>query len=247
MWLIREEDVEIVDQARFNQASSPIDFSLELSGIAKISDDDNRLFNVIPIRSREKQLRIELSHWDRIIDSLGYSVFASQQSLVSLSTLEHSAWADATERVENARMHLRYGEDDDALRECLSALEGVVSAPYKPASWESCVPALQSQKVEGIVELFSGSATYCNKVGHHRDRGHRDDTGELLAMPLDHWEADLAIAIALYLLTYIHRLQSNGSLTTTPPETAHDDESREITQANKDQDLEEGSYGGVSA
>jgi hypothetical protein len=216
-WEVREEDVELVDQARSNQPSIPIYFYLDISGIGKLIDDSGQFFDLVAIRSAGQQLQVELSHWDRLLQAIGYTVPPSQPSVVTRGTLEHPAWADATKRLENARLHLRHGEDYDALRECLSALEGLVSAPYNAPSWKSRLTSVQDQKADGLAELLSGFATYCNRIGHHRERQNRNDAGDLPVMPLDHWEADLAVALAQYLLTYASRLRSNGVLTTTPP------------------------------
>ncbi len=217
IWEVRPEDVELVDQARSNQPSAPLYFHVDISGIAKFIDDSGQLHDLIAIRSADPQLQVELSHWDRLIRALGYTVPPSQVSVVTRVTLEHPAWANATKQLENARQHLRHGEDYDALRECLSALEGLVSAPYNTESWKSSFTSVQDQKADGLAELLSGFATYCNKVGHHRERENRNDSGDLPVMPLDHWEADLAVAVAQYLLTYAFRLRSNGVLATTPP------------------------------
>lgn len=220
IWEVRPEDVELVDQARSNQPSAPLYFHVDISGIGKLIDASGQLHDLIAIHSADPQLQVELSHWDRLIQALGYTVPPSQVSVVTRATLEHPAWVNATKQLENARYHLRHGEDYDALRECLSALEGLVSAPYNTESWKSSLTSVQDQKADGLAELLSGFATYCNKVGHHRERENRNDSGDLPVMPLDHWEADLAVAVAQYLLTYAFRLRSNGVLTTPPPPVA---------------------------
>jgi hypothetical protein len=216
-WEVRDEDAEIVDQARSNQPSAPLYFHVDISGIGKLIDGSGQFFDLVAIRSARQQLQVELSHWDRLLQALGYTVPPSEASVVTRGALEHPAWADATKRLENARLHLRHGEDYDALRECLSALEGLVSAPYNAQSWKSRLASVQDQKADGLAELLSGFATYCNRIGHHRERQNRNDAGDLPVMPLDHWEADLAVAVAQYLLTYASRLRGNGVLATTPP------------------------------
>ena len=169
---------------------------------------------------------MELSHWERLVQALGYSVPPSQASLVGPATRDHPSWTDATGRLANARSHLRHGEDYDALRESLGAVEALVTAPYSAGSWRPLLASLPAQKADGLAELFSGFATFCNKIGHHRERSERDGAGDLPAMPLDHWEADIAVALAQYVLTYASRLRAEGTLVQAPSGAA----AREITR-----------------
>jgi hypothetical protein len=189
---------------------------VDISGIGKLIDDSGRFCDLAPIRSVGPQLQVELSRWDRLLQALGYTVPPSQASVVTRGAQEELGWADATKRLENARLHLRHGEDYDALRACLSALEGFVSMPYNAQSWKSGLTSLQDQKADGLAGLLSGFATSCNRIGYHREHQNRDDAGDLPVMPLDHWEADLAVAVSQYLLTYVSRLRSNRVLFTTP-------------------------------
>ncbi|MDA8316182.1 MAG: hypothetical protein M0010_13590 [Actinomycetota bacterium] len=223
-WEVRQEDIETVDQARSNQPNAPIYFHLEISGIGKLVDDSGTLYDLIAVRSAGQQLKVELSQWDRLLQALDYSVPPSEATLVSRGSREHHAWADAAERLENARLHLRHGEDYDALRACLSVLEGLVSAPYNSASWKSRLTSLQTQKADGIAELLSGFATFCNKIGHHRSRDERNAAADLAQMPLDHWEAELALGIAQFVTTYAVRLR-NGGLMAEQPDAVTDNAS----------------------
>ncbi len=219
-WEIRPEDVEAVDQARSNQSNTPIYFHVDISGIEKLVGDNGQLYDIVAVRSAGQQLKIELSHWDRLLQALDYAVAPSQTSLVGRGTLEHPSWAEATRRLDNARLSLRHGEDYNALRESLSAVEALVSAPYVARSWEPLLKELPPQKAEGLAELFSGFATFCNKTGHHRERSNRDDAGDLATMPLDHWEAEIAVAMAQYVVTYASRLRMGGILAEHPPAPA---------------------------
>ncbi len=211
-WEIRPEDLEVVDQARSAQSTAPIYFWVETSGIGKLVDDLGRLYDLVAVRNYDNQLTVELSQWDRLVQTLGYSVPPSEAALLSRGSREHPAWTKATERLTNARLHLRHGEDYDALRECLSTLEGLLSAPYNAGSWKTHLTSLQDQKAAGLAELFSGFATFCNKVGHHRSRNDRDVATDLAQMPLDHWETELALGIAQLMTTYALRLRSSGVL-----------------------------------
>lgn len=215
-WEIRPEDIEVVDQARSTQPTAPIYLQVDISGIGKLADDTGQLYDLIAVRGAGQQFKVELSQWDRLLQALDYSVPPSEAMLVSRGSREHPAWTEAAKRLDNARLHLRHGEDYDALRECLSTLEGIVSAPYKAASWNSRLASLQDQKASGLAELLSGFATFCNKVGHHRSRDERDAAADLAQMPLDHWETELALGIAQFLTTYALRIRSSGLLNEQP-------------------------------
>lgn len=156
--------------------------------------------------------QIEPSQWDRFLESTGYGLAPDYRNLVGRAATDHPAWSEASAKLKGAIKHLQAGEDDDALRECLHVLEGIASPPYTVEAWANRLSTLPTQKANGLAELFSGFATYCNRVGHHRDRVERDGEGDLLPMPLDHWEAELAVAQAHTLVAYAIRLRSSGDL-----------------------------------
>lgn len=163
---------------------------------------------------------LEMPKWDRMMKSLGFAVDAPALGFTDRVTAEHPSWQFAMQVTERARTHYRNGEDYDALRDCLNGLEALVTAPYHAASWRPLLKGLPGQKAEGIAQLLSGVATYCNKIGHHRDRERRDAEGNLPAQPLDHWETDLIIGVAHYILAYAVRLRLSGQLATQAPPTA---------------------------
>jgi hypothetical protein len=147
---------------------------------------------------------------------LEYKLPPSHAALAGLSSIQHPSWADATKRLGDARSHLRAGEDYDALRDCLSTLESLVSPPYTADAWKKRLASLPDQKATGLAALFSGMATYCNKVGHHRSRQERDAGNDFQQMPLDHWEADLAVGAAQFVTAYALRLRMAGLLVDAP-------------------------------
>jgi hypothetical protein len=215
LWELLVEDVERVEMARAAQPNAPIFFLVEVHGIAKLVEPSGR-FDVVAVWGETPLLSVEVSKWERLLQQLGYSVPPSHLGLAGPACLEHPSWREAMKRLDNARLHHRSGEDYDALRVCLSALEAVVSNPYKADSWKRRLTSLPDQKAEGIAELLSGLATYCNKIGHHRSLADRDDAGDLLVMPLDHWEADVVLGSAQFTLSYALRLREQGILTEEP-------------------------------
>lgn len=211
-WEVRAEDVEVVEKARSGQPSAPISFCINVSGIIKLVADPAQFIDVVPVQCIDTYHQMELSHWERLVVALGHKIPPSQVALVGTAILDHPSWGDAVNRLANARSHLRKGEDYDALREALSAVEALVTAPYAANSWKPLLAVVPAQKAEGLAELFSGFATFCNRIGHHRERLNRDSVGDLAPMPLDHWEADVAVAMAQYILTYASRLRMSGLL-----------------------------------
>lgn len=230
LWELLPEDVERVEMARAVQPAAPIYFQVDVRGIAKLLDPDGSAVDVVTIRGATSQLIVELSQWERLLHQLDYSLPPSHPALAGLPSLEHPSWKDATTRLQNARSHHRSGEDYDALRECLSALEAVVHAPYNKESWKRQLASLPEQKAEALAELFSGIATYCNRVGHHRDRSERNTAGDLSPMPLEHWEADLMVGTAQFVLAYAVRLRSVGILKEPPPPEAPSHDTTTATQ-----------------
>jgi len=219
LWELRPEDVERVEQSRSNQANAPLIFQLEVTGIAKVVDAATGQFlgDIVPLRASNPQLTMELSHWERLMQYMDYKVPPTQVAMAGLSSVQHPSWNDAATRLESARSHLRAGEDYDALRKCLSTLESLVTPPYAASAWKERLKALPEQKATGLAELFAGMATYCNKVGHHRSRDERNASEDLPQMPLDHWEADLAVGAAQFVTAYALRLRMSGILGDAPP------------------------------
>jgi len=217
LWELLPEDVELAESSHSHQANSPFHFKLEIKGIAKMHLPKGELSDIVSLRCSNSQFTIELSHWERLMQSLEYKLPPSHAALAGLSALQHPSWDDATKRLGAARSHLRAGEDYDALRDCLSTLESLVSPPYAADAWMKQLTALPEQKATGLAELFSGMAMYCNKIGHHRSRKERDAGNDLPQMPLDHWEADLAVGATQFVTAYALRLRASGILGGAPP------------------------------
>jgi hypothetical protein len=217
-WVVQPDDVETVERVRAAQPSSPLYFDLQVEGIVKMIDrQSGQIADIVTIRGSGSQLSIEHSKWDRLLGSLGYGTPPSLSALAGRAATDHPSWEFAEKALAAARTHHRAGEDYDALRDCLSSLEMLVTAPYNVASWKPLLTALPGQKATGIAELLSGLATYCNKIGHHRDRQRRDSDGNLPPQPLDHWETDLILGATQFLLAYALRLRLAGDLTESPP------------------------------
>lgn len=216
-WVVQPEDVEKVERIRAAQPSLPLRFDIQVEGIVKMIDRQaGQIADILTLRGGSPQLSIEHSQWDRLLGSLGYGTPPSLAALAGRAATDHPSWEFAEKTLAAARTHHRAGEDYDALRDCLSSLEMLVTAPYNVASWKPLLTALPGQKATGMAELLSGLATYCNKIGHHRDRQRRDSDGNLPPQPLDHWEADLILGATQFVLAYALRLRLAGDLTEIP-------------------------------
>lgn len=231
LWELLPEDVEMVEAAREAQPAVPIHFQVDVDGIAKLVGPHEEVVDVVSVRGATSQLLVERSQWERLLQQLDYTLPPSQGVLAGATTLEHPSWKEATTRLANARSHHRSGEDYDALRECLSSLEAVVPAPYNKESWKQQLSSLPEQKADGIAELLSGIGTYCNRIGHHRDRSDRNPAGDFSVMPLEHWEADVVLGCAQFLLGYALRLRSSGVLKASAPSAAKTDGTLAATES----------------
>jgi hypothetical protein len=205
-WELHDEDIERANAAHAQLGVHPFSFSVEITGVAKKINEEGQGVDIVALRSDNSQLTIAFSDWESLTNEMGYTVPPSTSGLAGFASTEHPSWSDATDRLTDARAQLRAGEDYNALEDCLDALESLVSRPYIAADWEALTSAMPEQKADGVAELFSGLATYCNKIGHHRSR---DD---LQQMPLDHWEAELVLAATQFVLTYALRLRTSGVL-----------------------------------
>jgi hypothetical protein len=63
LWEVLPEDVELAESTHSHQANSPFHFQLEVKGIAKAHLSTGELSDIVPLRSNNPQLVIELSHW----------------------------------------------------------------------------------------------------------------------------------------------------------------------------------------
>ncbi|PZR66364.1 MAG: hypothetical protein DLM66_13710 [Candidatus Dormiibacter spiritus] len=110
-------------------------------------------------------------------------------------------------QLEEARKHIRAGEDYQALTAALDKFSAVVKAPYNPDSWlELLKDDEPAQRREAISQELGRHCTLLNRVGWHRGATESDE-GQHHRMPLDHWEAELLVATSQFLLTYAIRLK----------------------------------------
>jgi hypothetical protein len=79
----------------------------------------------------------------------------------------------------------------------------------QPKVWEDFLSDITEQKRDGFTRLLTGVSTYLNKVGHHRNSKIKDN-GNLPAVPIDLYKAELMISVSHLVVSYLERL-SGGS------------------------------------
>jgi hypothetical protein len=157
--------------------------------------------------SGDGTLTIQASQWEVLVGHLGYGLWPGARSELLGPSLDHPSWREAEKRLVRARERLRAGEGRAALEECLGQFEALAGKSYMPEAWKSRW-ALPPQKREGVVAALAGHCTYLNKIGHHRALHPDPASREHAQMPLDQWEAELAVATSHHYLAYALRLDA---------------------------------------
>jgi hypothetical protein len=191
-WRLLPEDIEAIE-AETPSTERWRTFKLEVSGMVQIGPE------VRPF-SGSSNFSVPLSEWEDLLRYLGYGVPPSAANLAGVAVTLHPSWADAQKRLEPARQALRTGDTHRALTLCLDQFAGLAEKPYQATSWLPKLPDDPTQKRESVAGLLAAHCTYLNRVGYHRDSDHPDGTG-LQPMPLDHWEAEIALAASQFWLT----------------------------------------------
>ncbi len=216
LWRLTPEDIEAIETDRADPPSPP-SFFLSVRGILELDGSCHMV-------EGEGQLLVALSDWQQHLTGLGYGIPPSIAGLAESASSKHPSWTDADKRLATAREALRLGDGHGALAKCLGAFEALVTAPYNDNSWLSwlhdgfAIAALPEQKANSIARLLSAHCSLLNRVGHHRDREEQDLAGDLLRMPLSHWEAELIVGSSQMLLAYALRLSAGRTTTKKGPE-----------------------------
>jgi hypothetical protein len=201
-WYLLPEDLERIERDRGDAKSSPLHFNVTAEGIIQTESGAYMV-------AGEGNLEIALSDWESYLRMLGYNLPPSAAELAGLAAVDHPSWEEATKRLAPARAQLRAGEGRAAMMSCLREFERIVTAPYRQESWKARYAA-PAQKEDGLVAMLAGHCTFLNKVGYHRSRQDRDHEGGLIEMPVDQWEAELAVGASQFWLAYALRLVRNS-------------------------------------
>ena len=175
-------------------------FKLELHGIVQVPT------GTFPIAG-STDFQVPLSEWEDLLRFLGYGVAPSAAQLAGPAVTAHPSWADAERRLASARQALRTGDTHRAMTDCLNQFSALAAKPYRHDSWLPKLPDDPTQKKQSVARLLAAHCTYLNRVGYHRD-GDPGDGTELQPLPLDHWEAEVAVAVSQFWLTLALRESS---------------------------------------
>jgi hypothetical protein len=198
LWLILPDDLQVIERTRGLDRRVPVRFRLRIQGIGQMAG------SVVGVVG-EGTVEVAASDWDGLMVAYGFEPpSVSAQMIEGIAPL-HPSWADARRRIAPARDQLRRGEGYAALRSCLGEFENLVSPAYSKTAWIEQLAHLDPQKADGVALAISGHVSLLNKVGHHRSRA-SDDAGDHPLMPLDQWEAELAVANSELLLAMAIRL-----------------------------------------
>lgn len=203
-------DLETIAEIERRRQGHDLHVSIHLDGLASVpsarlgGQEGTRSIWPIEVEGRE---RFAQSDWARWLIDWNYNPI--QNIVLPLDSSHWPDWSLVQKDMQGSLLALGRGEGHEALTQCLSALEKLQTAPYSRDSWNS-VFAVDDQKQEGLRALFAGLGTYLNKVGYHRSRNAASD-GENPKSPVDHWEAELAVAMTQMVLAYIRRLPRRGA------------------------------------
>jgi hypothetical protein len=207
LWQLLPEDLETIERERASNPKAPVVFRIEVQGILQRGFLAGNSEAATPVTG-EGTFQVAVSEWESLLTALGYGLPPSAAELAGLASVSHPSWAEAEKRLSAARTHLRAGDDHFALIDCLHAFETIKSAPYKDKSWlELVASSMPDQKAGSVAKLLAAHCDYLNRVGHHRGRKPPPDEPDLPEMPLNHWEAELAVAVSQFLLAYALRLR----------------------------------------
>jgi hypothetical protein len=201
-WILLPEDIEQIelDHGIDTAAGAPWEFQVMVEGLSSGPSG-------VVATAGDGTLTIAGSDWQNLMQQAGYGLGPGARSALSQSTHDHPTWLEAEKRLARARERLRAGEGRTALEECLSQFEALASLPYRPDSWRGRW-AVPPQKDAGLVAALAGHCAYLNKIGHHRDSKADPASREYSQMPLDQWEAELAVAASHHYLAYVLRLDA---------------------------------------
>jgi hypothetical protein len=202
VWSLTSDEVETIERDRGpNAAAETLSFYLEVTGVATVGTETWGF-------GGEVQFSLATADWLALLRLLGHTTPPSLRELAGAPMTLAPSWDWAEDKMRDARRHLALGEDREALRTAYVLFDAVSANPYK-ARWDEVLDDqdLPVEKADAIRMLLKAHAQLLNKFGRHPSFDLSDGRDRQM-LPLDHWEAELAIALAQLLLAAIERWRS---------------------------------------
>ncbi len=198
VWALTDDEIEAIEAERApNAAAEAVAFNLEVAGIASVG---SKMWGF----SGDAQFSLATSDWLSLLRSLGHITPPSLQDLAGQSMTLAPAWASAHEKFREARRHLALGEDREALAITYRLFDAIARNPFR-AEWSDVLDAeMPPEKAKIVRDLLRANATALNKLGRHPADSLTDGRDRDM-LTLDHWEAELLIAVSQLLLAAVER------------------------------------------
>ncbi|MHB8960365.1 MAG: hypothetical protein ACYDAN_12125 [Candidatus Limnocylindrales bacterium] len=202
LWALTQSDIEAIEQERApNAGSETLSFNLEVGGVAVVGSETVGL-------AGEVQLSLATSDWLGLLGALGYITPPAIERLNGQAMTLAPPWAKAEGKLLAARRHLALGEDREALASAYRVFDAIATNPYK-AKWGEALddPDMPGEKADVIRELLRAHAQALSKLGRHPSYTLVEGSDRQM-LPLDHWEAELLVALSQMLLAAAERWRS---------------------------------------
>lgn len=199
VWSLAADEIELVETERAAAAKAQsLTFNLDLSGIAVLAD------RTVGFEGTS-QFSLSSADWLALLGALGYGTPPSLAGLVETAMTDGVSWRVAEDKLRPARRQLGMGEDREALRSAYLLLDAISPNPYK-SDWQEALedPDMPPGKAAAIRGLLRAESHLLSALGRHPS-WERSESGDREMLPLDHWEAELAVAVAQLLLAAAER------------------------------------------
>lgn len=219
VWSLAPDEVELIEAERApNAGAELVLFNLDVRGVAVVGEGTYGF-------AGDTQFSLATADWLALLRSLDYGVAPSLRGLAGDSMTLEASWGAAEQKLRDARRHLALGDDREALRTAYLLFDAMAANPFR-SEWEAVLgdPGLPAEKACVLRALLQAETSVLNKLGRH-PAWELTDGADRQMLPLDHWEAELAISLAQLLLAAALRWRSTKGahdleLPTTQPRGA---------------------------
>ena len=202
VWSLAPDEVELIEVERAPSAGAErVAFNLDVRGVAVV---DQGTYGF----AGDTQFSVATADWLALLRLLDYGVAPSLRGLAGDSMILEASWGVAQQKLREARRHLALGEDREALRTAYLLFDAMAANPFR-STWEAVLgdPALPPEKADVLRALLQAEASVLNKLARH-PAWELTDGADRQMLPLDHWEAELSVALAQLLLAAALRWRS---------------------------------------